>query len=149
VTAAFIKYSPTSIKLNNMSVWYWKDSADQENGPLGPDKILMLIRNGEIQRTTPIRKDNSPWVPASQVNGLWETAAKPYKIYNCVECDTQIDRPPTRCPKCARRVEKATEKTITPDLTKVKPKTASAGVAPKAIIAKLRDRLLPKPRNDQ
>ncbi len=131
-----------------MTVWYWKDDEQVEHGPFGPDKLLHLIREGSIQKQSLIRKDNSKWVAASEINGLWESAAKPYKIYLCAECGTQIDRPPTKCSKCERRVEKATEKTVTPDLNRPKQNSTAAAIAPKAIIAKLRNRLLPKTKDE-
>ncbi len=106
-----------------MTTWYWIDEDKNEHGPIAPDKLLMLIRQGEIFRETLVRKDSSAWCRSDHINGLWDSAAKPYKFYICVECGYQIDRPPSRCSKCERLVEKANEKWVTPNLKRMKSKT--------------------------
>ncbi len=106
-----------------MTTWYWMDADKNEHGPIAPDKLLMLIRQGEIFRDTLVRKDSSSWCRSEQINSLWDNAAKPYKLYMCVECGHQIDRPPCRCAKCARRVEKATDKIVTPNLSRLEAKS--------------------------
>ena len=106
-----------------MTTWFWMDADKNEHGPIAPDKLLMLIRQGEIFRETLVRKDSSSWCRSDQINGLWDNAAKPYKTYMCVECGHQIDRPPSRCAKCERRVEKANEKMVTPNLSRMKAKS--------------------------
>lgn len=156
-----------------MTTWFWMDADKNEHGPIAPDKLLMLIRQGEIARETLVRKDSSSWCRSEQINGLWDNAAKPYKVYMCVECGHQIDRPPSRCAKCERRVEKANEKMVTPNLNRMKAKAppkdsaskpsataqpgasnGSAAVSPtgsiQSVVKKamsLRDRLLPKSRD--
>jgi GYF domain 2 len=138
-----------------MTTWYWKDTDNNQFGPVTPDKLLNLIRSGDVLRETMVRKDSSSWCRSDQINGLWDAAAKPHKIYLCVECGGQIERPPSRCSRCERLVEKANEKMVTPDMSRLKHNAASAKPAEgmnaiQSVVQKatsLRDRFLPKSRD--
>ena len=57
-----------------MSQWFYRIQAGKEQGPFPSSRLLELIRSGEIDGETEIRKDDSPWVPACQINGLWQAA---------------------------------------------------------------------------
>ena len=43
-------------------------------GPLTAAELLSKVRKGEIGDNTPIRKNDSNWFPAVEVNGLFEAA---------------------------------------------------------------------------
>ena len=43
-------------------------------GPLTAAELLTKVRKGEIADNTPIRKNDSRWYPAVEVNGLFEAA---------------------------------------------------------------------------
>ena len=43
-------------------------------GPLTAAELLSKVRKGEISDNTPIRKNDSHWFPAVEVNGLFEAA---------------------------------------------------------------------------
>lgn len=99
--------------------WFYKTYSGMELGPINPQELLELIRSGNILSDTPLKKDDSQWVQAKEVNGLWDMASKPSKAYYCNECGKQISRPPCRCEKCDRYVERATEKIVSHDLAEV------------------------------
>lgn len=54
-------------------------------GPLTPSELIERVRLGEVTESTLLKKGQSKWFPAGQVNGLFETAFK----------DMQKDRPGT------------------------------------------------------
>ena len=55
--------------------WFYKVHA-KVIGPLTNEELLRKVRVQEIKADTEVRKDNSAWFPAQQVNGLFETAFK-------------------------------------------------------------------------
>ena len=55
--------------------WFYKVH-EKVLGPLSSDELLRKVRHEEIKPTTEVRKDNSAWFTADQVNGLFETAFK-------------------------------------------------------------------------
>jgi hypothetical protein len=106
--------------------WFYKTYSGMELGPVSPQELLELIRSGNILSDTPLKKDDSQWVQAKEVNGLWDMASKPSKAYYCNECGKQISRPPCRCEKCDRYVERATEKLVSHDLAEVERRARKA-----------------------
>ena len=90
-----------------MANWYYRNQEKQTLGPVPSSELLELIRSGEVDGETEVRKDDSQWVLACQVNGLWQAAGKPGVAFKCSFCDADIDRPPTKCKSCDKWVEKA------------------------------------------
>lgn len=96
--------------------WFYKSSTGMEYGPVTPLELLDLIRNGTVLRDTPLKKDDSQWVTAQNVNGLFATAAKPSIVYLCPGCGKEISKPPSRCLKCDVHVDRANHKMVQYDL---------------------------------
>ena len=55
--------------------WFYKVH-EKVLGPLNSDELLRKVRHEEIKPTTPVRKGDSAWFTADQVDGLFETAFK-------------------------------------------------------------------------
>ena len=53
--------------------WYC-DFMGKIVGPLTSSELLHRVKRGEISEQTPIRKNNSKWFPAGEVNGLFDAA---------------------------------------------------------------------------
>ena len=53
--------------------WYC-DFMGKIVGPLTATELLQKVKRGEISEQTPIRKNNSKWFPAVEVNGLFTAA---------------------------------------------------------------------------
>ncbi|MEL6109765.1 MAG: DUF4339 domain-containing protein [Planctomycetota bacterium] len=88
-----------------MSQWFlqrMEGSVQSEVGPLRPAELLALVRKGDIQPETRLRKDNSAWFPAREVGGLFEAAVREVVQYYCPGCGTRVRRPPVTCPSCLR-----------------------------------------------
>ena len=90
-----------------MSNWFYRNPMGRTLGPVPSSQLLELIRNGEIDGETEVRKDDSQWVLACQVNGLWQAASQPGVAFKCPFCQAEIDRPPTKCKSCNKWVEKS------------------------------------------
>jgi hypothetical protein len=90
-----------------MSEWYFRTDDGKIGGPIPSSKLLELIRSGKILSETEVRKDDSPWVKACEVNGLWKAAGLPSIGFRCPFCQAAIDRPPTKCKNCERPIDKA------------------------------------------
>ena len=43
-------------------------------GPMPGEELIKKVRTGAVKAATQIRKNDSPWFPAEEVNGLFETA---------------------------------------------------------------------------
>lgn len=95
-----------------MTLWYYRNLGDYDHGPMSGKALLDCIHRGEVLETTLIRKDDSNWVPANQINGLWNAALKPTKRYRCEACHSIIEKPPTRCPGCDENVLHASVEVI-------------------------------------
>ncbi|MEM6689879.1 MAG: GYF domain-containing protein [Planctomycetota bacterium] len=100
-----------------MAEWFiQRKDEGAEEGPLRPSELLRLVREGEVTRTTKIRKGDSTWFEASEVGGLFEAALRPTIEYLCPGCEEEIPEPPTVCKHCGREVYNAitriTENTI-------------------------------------
>jgi hypothetical protein len=90
-----------------MTKWFYRTDEKREVGPVPSSQLLELIRNGAIDGETEVRKDDSPWVPARLVNGLWKAAGTPSVAFKCPFCSSVIERPPTKCEACERTVAKS------------------------------------------
>jgi hypothetical protein len=89
-----------------MPDWYYRDKEDRIIGPLRPNELLAMIRGGDLSEDTLVRKDDSPWVRSVEINGLWSAAARPDAEFFCPVCNAEINKPPCRCPRCMKYVEK-------------------------------------------
>ncbi len=83
--------------------WYYQIMNDVV-GPLSGRQLLDKVRAGQVKEDTLIRKDDSQWVPARQVNGLLEAVVQPLAQRICPYCGAQVDSPPTTCRGCNRRL---------------------------------------------
>jgi hypothetical protein len=72
--------------------WYFK-VGEKIQGPLTPEELLKKVRAGEIKSSTQVRKNDSPFFPAEEVNGLFETAFKnqPGKLHHWYETEHHGD----------------------------------------------------------
>ena len=57
-----------------MSTQWYCELMGKRQGPLTSAELLQKVKLGEITQDTPIRKNNSKWFPAIEVNGLFEAA---------------------------------------------------------------------------
>lgn len=83
--------------------WYYQIMNDVV-GPLSGRQLLDKVRAGQVKEDTLIRKDDSQWVPARQVNGLMEAVAHRPVERICPYCGHVVDPPPTTCHGCNRRL---------------------------------------------
>jgi phage FluMu protein Com len=93
--------------------WFYRNPFGEEKGPIGGAQLLELIRRGEVKGNTEIRKDQSPWVYAYEVNGLWQAVGRPSVEFKCPHCGSTIAKPPTRCADCRKDVAKAVGHLVT------------------------------------
>jgi len=93
--------------------WFYRTTVGEEKGPIGGAQLLELIRRGEVKGNTEIRKDQSPWVYAYEVNGLWQAVARPSVEFKCPHCGATIPKPPTFCTGCRKDVAKAVGHIVT------------------------------------
>ena len=56
-----------------MAEWYF-EMMGQPVGPITGKQLLERVRSGDIVVDTPVRKDDSQWVPARDVGGLFTAA---------------------------------------------------------------------------
>lgn len=89
-----------------MADWYYQ-VLGKNVGPLSSKELLEKVRTGQIEADTPIRKDDSQWVPASEVNGLFAAAYQDEKYLVCPYCGNSVAKPPTTCKSCDRLLERA------------------------------------------
>ncbi len=95
-----------------MTQWYFRNNNKKELGPVSPSELLELIRQGTVRPETELRKGDHRWLPASQIAGLFEAAARPSVVFNCPHCSKPIDKPPCKCRHCHRQIAKATGRLI-------------------------------------
>jgi hypothetical protein len=88
------------------SEWYY-ESLGTIVGPITSMELLRKVRAGEIEEGTRIRKDDSQWVNAIEVNGLFDAAQRAAVQYKCPYCGSLIERPPSLCLGCDREVSAA------------------------------------------
>lgn|GEM_PF-2045331 len=108
-----IRRRPTTVE---PSEWFYEIEG-RSFGPFSSAEILAKIRSGEVHKDTPVRKDDSQWVPASEVNGLLEAAQRSASYFKCPYCGARVDKPPTVCLSCDREVTavyRVREKTASP-----------------------------------
>jgi hypothetical protein len=120
-----------------MAQWFYKNAQGRECGPLVGSQVLELVRQGEIQAQTEVRKDDSAWTVACQINGLWQAAGRPGVAFRCPYCAASISKPPTHCQACRRDVSQATGRLVNHSLTQSQSSVWNAGqsapkVKPKA-----------------
>jgi hypothetical protein len=89
-----------------MAEWHFKQG-DEVVGPISGSELLARVRQGEIQPETLLRKGDSSWVPAEEVNGLFEAIGQKALEYHCPECHEVIHKPPTHCEYCGAYVQEA------------------------------------------
>ena len=53
--------------------WFYK-LGGRTIGPISNLELLARVRSGEVVADSWVRKDDSRWFPAEEVNGLFETA---------------------------------------------------------------------------
>ncbi|GIW94153.1 MAG: hypothetical protein KatS3mg110_2194 [Pirellulaceae bacterium] len=73
-------------------------------GPISAHELLDRVRQGEVTADTPVRKGDSQWVKAGEVNGLFEAAFRRAFAYRCPYCGAEVDKPPTVCLGCDREI---------------------------------------------
>ncbi len=83
--------------------WYYQIMNDVI-GPLTSSQLIDRVRSGQVKEDTLIRKDDSQWVPARQVNGLLEAVHKNQSQRICPYCGQIVDNPPTTCHGCNRKL---------------------------------------------
>lgn len=83
--------------------WYYQIMND-EVGPLTGSQLVACVRSGKVKEDTLIRKDDSQWVPASQVDGLLDAVGNNQSKRLCPYCGQTVDRPPTTCRSCNRKL---------------------------------------------
>jgi hypothetical protein len=66
---------------------------EKVEGPISPQQLLNKVRLGEIKPTTPIRKNDSAFFAAEEVDGLFQTAFKdqPGKLHHWYETEHHGD----------------------------------------------------------
>ncbi|MEM6471760.1 MAG: DUF4339 domain-containing protein [Planctomycetota bacterium] len=100
-----------------MAVWFMQrmeGNVQTEVGPLQPSELLTMVRRGEVQPGTKLRKNDSAWFEARTVGGLFEAAERQEVQYFCPSCNYRIPKPPTRCPKCLRDLGAGEARAVTP-----------------------------------
>ena len=83
--------------------WYYQIMNDVI-GPLTSGQLLDKVRSGQVKEDTLIRKDDSQWVRAREVNGLFETLDQVRIKRICPYCGHDVGPPPTTCAKCNRKL---------------------------------------------
>lgn len=94
-----------------MPQWFYREGEDAV-GPFTSSDLLELVRHQTVTGTTMVRKGESAWFPASDVGGLFAAAARPTVEYSCPECGSEVDKPPTYCRRCRRRLDYARPRVI-------------------------------------
>ncbi len=84
--------------------WYIKIRS-KVHGPFSNSQLREKVRNRTVTESTPVRKDDSQWVAAISINGLFQTAGVATSDLRCPYCGLQIIETPTICPQCQRKVE--------------------------------------------
>lgn len=103
--------------VSEVAQWFlqrMEGNVQSEVGPLRPAELLALVRKGEIQPETRLRKDNSAWFPAREVGGLFEAAVREVVQYYCPGCGTRVRQPPVTCPSCLRDLARGDAREVIP-----------------------------------
>lgn len=115
--------------------WYYQIMNDVV-GPLSGRQLLDKVRAGQVKEDTLVRKDDSQWVPARQVNGLLEAVVQPLAQRICPYCGTLVDPPPSTCHGCNRKLVLSFNSRLTAmgrDKTKVRKLTRDRAAEAQAI----------------
>ncbi len=83
--------------------WYYQIMNDVV-GPMSGRQLLDKVRAGQVKEDTLIRKDDSQWVPARQVNGLLDAVLQPQAQRICPYCGHNVEPPPSTCGGCNRKL---------------------------------------------
>lgn len=94
-----------------MAVWYCEVEGVEE-GPMTSNQLIEKIHGGEVDRDTLVRKDDSQWVPAIEINGLFAAASRPIVRKLCPYCEVLIESVPCECPGCARQIQRVIQRSI-------------------------------------
>ncbi len=73
-------------------------------GPLSSRQLLDKVRSGHVKEDTLIRKDDSQWVHAREVSGLFSAASNAESKRLCPYCGHDVQAPPTVCLGCNRKL---------------------------------------------
>ena len=85
--------------------WYYKLKG-KTLGPVSSSDLIKKIKARQILPMTQVRKDDSQWVVAQSVTGLFEKAGVWTGEHKCPYCGNTIATPPTDCENCHRKIEK-------------------------------------------
>ncbi|MFO7907669.1 MAG: DUF4339 domain-containing protein [Planctomycetota bacterium] len=83
--------------------WYYQ-IMNETVGPLSSSQLIARVRSGQVKEDTLIRKNDSQWVPAHQVDGLMDRAMNNQAQRICPYCGHEVDAPPTTCAHCNRKL---------------------------------------------
>ncbi len=87
-----------------VSVWYYRVGG-KEIGPLKASEIVAHVRTGRVEPDTLVRKNDSQWVAAGEVAGLFDAADTDRSHQHvCPFCGVAVPPPPSTCPNCFRDV---------------------------------------------
>ena len=89
-----------------MAEWFC-DIMGEVVGPLKSSELVQKVRTGEVTFDTKVRKDDSQWVPAGEVNGLLDAAMKDDSRRACPYCGTTVQELPTTCSGCDRYITRS------------------------------------------
>ena len=121
--------------------WYYQIMNDVV-GPLSGRQLLDKVRAGQVKEDTLVRKDDSQWVPARQVNGLMDAVEQSRTQRVCPYCGQPVDPPPSTCRGCSRKLALSFNSRLTAmskDRTKVR-KIARDRAAEAEVIRERSDR---------
>ena len=111
VTARPDMFADDDHRVRTLNEWYIQQEADgDEVGPLRPSELLRAVRLGKVRESTRVRKGDSAWFAASEVNGLFEAAAKPDIEFCCPYCKRVVTKPPVTCGHCGMHLYHANER---------------------------------------
>lgn len=72
-----------------MATQWYCELMGKLQGPLSSAELLQKVKLGEITQDTPIRKNDSKWFPAIEVNGLFEAAFRDKPPTSNLATDTE------------------------------------------------------------
>ncbi len=125
-----------------MAQWFLLGPPEQ--GPLSPQQVLQMVRNGEITRQTKLRKDDSAWFSADEIGGLFEAALKPTIHYRCPSCRAEVSPNVHHCSRCGSLFDLAlrevTEHHVRSSLTSSEPASSNRNSSMQNWLNKIRRR---------
>ena len=75
-----------------MAVEWYCQLMGSDLGPLNVEQLVDMVRQHQITPEDLVRRNESPWVPAYQVKGLFEAAAKPKPKPEEAEPERKLER---------------------------------------------------------